>query len=103
MGFQSGFQFGFQGVGQTPAQEVTPVDLTFDELLALKTWLVPQLVTLLIESRSRGLDARADLKSMFEDQTQGRRVALLTRLGMVGTSVSPGDFNACVDTAMLQL
>jgi hypothetical protein len=78
-------------------------DLAADDLIAVKQVLVPQLVPLLRESRSQGLDARVDLKAMFDDLTQGRRVALLTRLGMVGTTLSPGDWNACVDVAMLQL
>ena len=84
--------------------EVTPVaDLAFDDLIAVKRVLVPQLVPVLRESRSRGNDARSDTKSMFDDLTQGRRVALLTRLNMVSTALSPSDWNACVDTAMLQL
>jgi hypothetical protein len=77
--------------------------LDADGLLALKQWLVPLIVPLLREARAKGLDARADVKAMFDDQTQGRRVALLTRLSMVGTNVEPGEWNQCVDVAMLQL
>jgi hypothetical protein len=64
---------------------------------------VPLLVPILREKRATGLDARVDLKAQFEDATQGRRVPLLARLGMLDTTVEPSDFNACVDGAMLQL
>jgi hypothetical protein len=76
------------------------------ELLRIKIRLVPQVVVLLRESRAAGnADPRADVKAAFDDAT--RKVALCTRLGLIVgntlTTLEPGEWNAIVDTAALQM
>ena len=91
--------------------------LTADELVRAKAALVPLMVPVLRRIRALGgttIDPVAQMKSRYQNLAGGGggagmpvKVTLMADLGfgndINAITLDPGDFNACVDTAALQL
>ena len=82
--------------------------LSAEELARVTARLIPDVSTILRESRAAntnprgdGLDPRTDVKQMFGSAS--RRPVLLTRLSLEEGALAQSEFNVIVDVAMIGL